>query len=376
MRMRQLKILYLDREKDKALFRALSKHGVVFHAEGLNQALFLMAESDFDYFFIDADVPQSQAFLKHVRHDPELARPQGVVLLTDNEEEDCAAWQVDAFITRRTATSDLPYIFSHMKAEKLEPPRILRLAEALPDIEQEEEAPPGVSVQSEEPEIEDIRSHLRTHKDAGEMRGDESVSVSFNDAAVRRSPAKLVIVAAVLITLVAWLFLWGPLASKQAKERTPATKRKTVDAEATRTEQIKKYQETTVTSPSSAPSAVVSSQPSSPSGQTAADAAAPDTPAENQRPSPTPAAAPTPAPAPEPANQSPSVSISGPSQVMRGSPASFSASSSDPDGDSVSLSWSPSQTVTSESEGSITVTVTATDSHGASSSASATVTFI
>jgi hypothetical protein len=375
MRMRQLKILYLDREKDKALFRALNKHGVVFHAEGLNQALFLMAESDFDYFFIDADVPQSQAFLKHVRHDPELAPPQGVVLLTDNEEEDCAAWQVDAFITRRTATGDLPYIFSHLKAEKLEPPRILRLAEALPNIEQEE-APPEVSVQSEEPEIEDIRSHLSTHKDAGEMRSAESVSVSFNDVAVRRSPAKLVIVAAALITLVAWLFLWGPLASKQAKERTPATKRKTVDAEATRAEQIKKYQETTVTSPSSAPVAGASSQPSSPSGQTEAAAAAPDTPAENQRPSPTPAAEPTPAPAPEPANQSPSVSISGPSQVMRGSPASFSASSSDPDGDSVSLSWSPSQTVTSESEGSITVTVTATDSHGASTSDSATVTFL
>jgi len=374
--MQQLRILYLDRDKDKALFRALSKHGVVFHAKGLNQALFLMADSDFDYYFIDADIPQSQAFLKHVRHDPELAPPQGVVLLTNNDEEDCEAWHVDDFLTRRTATSDLPYIFSHLKAEKLEPPRILRLAETPPDIEQEE-APPEGSVGAEDHEIEDIRSHLRARKDTDEVRRGDSVMVSFNDAAVRKSPAKLVIAAVALISLIAWLFLWGPLASKQAKVKAPDAKRKTVDAEATRTQQIEKYKQTTLSSPSSAPAAAVtSSQPSSPSGKTEADAAAPVTPVESQRTIPTPVAEPAPAPAPEPENHAPSVSISGPSQVMRGSPASFSASSSDPDGDSVSLSWSPSQTVTSESEGSITVTVTATDSNGASSSDSMTVTFL
>ena len=376
--MQQLRILYLDRDKDKALFRALSKHGVVFHAKGLNQALFLMADSDFDYYFIDADIPQSQAFLKHVRHDPELAPPQGVVLLTNNDEEDCEAWHVDDFLTRRTATSDLPYIFSHLKAEKLEPPRILRLAETPPDIEQEE-APPEGSVGAEDHEIEDIRSHLRARKDTDEVRRGDSVMVSFNDAAVRKSPAKLVIAAVALISLIAWLFLWGPLASKQAKVKAPDAKRKTVDAEATRTQQIEKYKQTTLSSPSSAPAAAVtSSQPSSPSGKTEADAAAPVLPVENQKTTATPAPEPppAPAPAPQPVNHPPNVSISGPGQVMRGQSATFSADASDPDDDPVSLSWSPGQTVYSDTVGSITVTVTATDSHGESSSASATVEFI
>jgi hypothetical protein len=373
--MRQLRILYLDREKDKALFKALSKHGVVFHAKGLNQTLFLMAETDFDYYFIDADVPQAQAFLKHVRHDPELAPPQGVVLLTENDDEDCSAWQVDAFITRRTAISDIPYIFSHLKAEKPAPPRILRLAEPPKEIEAEVEVEGEARVRDEAPEVEDIRTHLRRGKESGVVLN-EPVSSAFNQAALKRGPGKLIIASLALVAVVAWLFVWGPLASKPAKEKAAASKRKTVGAEASRGQEIKRYMQSTLTAPTSTPAAVASSQPSSPSATTEADAAPPSVPASDQNASPAPTPGPAPTPAPEQPNRSPSVSISGPSQVMRGSPASFSASASDPDGDPVSLSWSPSQTVTSESEGSITVTVTATDSHGASSSDSTTVTFL
>ncbi|MHB8896888.1 MAG: hypothetical protein ACYC99_17175, partial [Candidatus Geothermincolia bacterium] len=71
----------MDKCKDRTLQKALGKHGDVSFATDINQALFLMAETDFDYYFVDADTPRAQAFLKHLKHDPQLMPPKGVILL-------------------------------------------------------------------------------------------------------------------------------------------------------------------------------------------------------------------------------------------------------------------------------------------------------
>jgi len=85
--MQQHSILYMDAHAQKGLSRALARHGKVFPVAGINDALFLMAEQDIDYYFIDADVPDARAFLMHIQHDPQLLPPRGLVLLTENEEE-------------------------------------------------------------------------------------------------------------------------------------------------------------------------------------------------------------------------------------------------------------------------------------------------
>ena len=123
-----MKILYLGVKKERAVTKALSKHGKVFHASDINDALLLLVENDFDYYFVDADTPQAQAFLKHLEHDPHLVAPRGVVLLTDNEDEDCSAWRVDTFITRERIGKDTPYIFSHLRSEAAEPAKVLYIA--------------------------------------------------------------------------------------------------------------------------------------------------------------------------------------------------------------------------------------------------------
>src|SRR5450756_3172641 len=93
--------------------RQLKRHGKAYYANDMNEALFLMAEKDFDYYFIDADVPHAQAFIKHIEHDPQLVSPRAVVLLTDNEDEDCEAWSADTFITTVSYTHlTLPTIYS------------------------------------------------------------------------------------------------------------------------------------------------------------------------------------------------------------------------------------------------------------------------
>ena len=374
--MRQLKVLYLDQTKDKALVRALSKHGVVFHVMSLNQALFLMAENDFDYYFIDADVPQAQAFLRHVRHDPQLAPPQGVVLLTENDEEDCAAWQVDAFITRKSAASDIPYIFSHLKAEKPEPARILRLADSLSDAEPEPDAEAAVTAPEEEPEVDDIRDHLG--KRTTEIADPTRVSIDV-DRGSGRSRARIGIVAALIAAAVVCLVVWGPLASKTSKSQGMKSKRKTVDAEATNANDLKKYRETTITSPSSTSTPVASTPQAEPAAGTEVKAATPspatETQAQQQTQSPEPTPAPAPEPAPEAANRAPSVSISGPSQLVRGQSATYSAGGSDPDGDTVSFSWT-SRSFCSDAPGTYSLSVTATDTHGATASDSVSITVI
>jgi hypothetical protein len=384
-----MRILYLDKSKDRLLYKALSRHGTVDFATDINQAMLRMADKDFDYYFVEADVPSSQPFLKHLRHDPQLAAPWGVILLTSNEEEDCEAWCVDTFLNRNTAVADLPYVFSHLKGEKQETASIIRLArlEPVTDEPEHDEPDPVRSkvAQQREPEPEpeqeagpestDPRDHIAARR-TSEVEPAPAPLLRERASIRGGSVKRLLLVSIIIASAVAWLFAYGPLNSKHSNTRSSGKKKVEAESDSKGRARLSLpvgYASQTTPSMTSAQSSPASATQS---GQAEADATGIPTdsgdPAHNAVPAPSPA----PAPAPEPVNHGPSVSISGGGTVPRGQSYTFSASYSDPDGDSCSLSWSPSQTVFSESEGSITVTVTATDSHGASSSDSATVTFI
>jgi hypothetical protein len=374
--MQQLKILYLDTNRDKALHKALNRHGAVFFAQDLNAALFQMADHDFDYYFVDADIPQAQAFLQHLRHDPQLVAPRGVVLLTGNDDEDCEAWGVDTFLTRETALDDLPYIFSHLKGDRCESATVLRIASFDPDeIEQGKESrqallssgEPGAqqSVQDEP----DVREHLSARRQARTAGTSTSTAPPGKTADKRLRHVRVALVVTLVIAIGAWFFVAGPLSSKATKQKSKASGRKSVDAKSTEKESgaDKSYSSSvTGTAPTSTPLAV-------------RQAANPATPVETSSVTPTglseqPSAPPAPEPAPAPAsvNHAPSVHISGPTQLTRGQTANYSASGSDPDGDAVSLSWT-SKAMCWSTPGLYSLSVTATDSRGSSGSDSISI---
>lgn len=376
-------VLYLDTKKDRVLHKALGRHCEVVHAEDLNQALLLMAEIDFDYFFVDADASFSHAFIKHLRHDPELPPPCAVVLLTENAEEDCEAWDVDAYLNRSTAVADLSYIFSHLKPEKpVEPAPLLRIAPPAEshDAEADDADDADVVVASAGP---DIREHLRarrvtdehdrTHRRRAAGPG-ESVEAKKRPAGSRvTGVARLAVAGLVIAAVGVWVVAWGPLSGSLTGRKKASSDQKRVEAE---TENKKPTPPESApapgTSPIGEPAAALSTSPlqETPAADaTPADAGeqpgqVADQPSSSGLPADTEAPPPAPAPA---ANHSPSVSISGPTQVNRGQTASYSAAGSDPDGDTVSLSWT-SKSMCWSAPGQYSLSVSGTDSKGASCS--------
>jgi hypothetical protein len=370
--MQQLGILYLDREKDKALFKGLNRFGSVFHVKGINQALFLMAEHDFEYYFIDADAPQARAFIQHLRHDPELLPSMGLILLTDNEEEDCEAWSVDTFLNRSTAVNDLSYVFTHIKGEPGETARILSIA---PSPVEERPSRDGAVEPTEEPDEpaavagdDDMRESLDAHrKDTGTASAAGSTRSAPNRQRAQRT-RMLALASVLLVALGTWLFTAGPLGTKAYRHQSKSS-RKTVDAETAPLKDLDTYRSSGATSMPVPPVAntVPAAAPAGPAVSGEVSGAPPaDTSEEQVAPSP---------PAATPVNHPPNVSISGPATVQAGQSATYSASGSDPDGDSFSLSWA-SKTLYFGGPGQQSVSVTITDSKGASNSASLLITVI
>lgn len=364
-------ILYLDSRQSRAVMKELRKHGTVDHAQDINQALLLMAEKDFAYFFVDADTPQAQAFLKHLQHDPTLPPPSGVVLLTDNEEEDCEAWSVDAFITRSRIHGDVAYVFSHHKVEQPEHANVLPIA-GRADVHR-------IAAPGEMKGTWDRDSH-ETEARAGEKlnsakRAEQSVKrdYGFNEGANRRY--RFVLVALLITALGLWLFVWGPFAGNKARDRRRADSSK-VEAESSAKKREGNsllgslpnvpvnYASSTATVGQSAPAVNAAAAESPTAGQQPAAASSSSDGTET-------AAIPEQQP---PANHPPTVGISGPGQVTSRQTATYTASGSDPDGDGISYSWGGS-TVTRcwSTPGLYTVSVTVTDSRGASAGASISV---
>ncbi|MBN1290117.1 MAG: PKD domain-containing protein [Actinobacteria bacterium] len=122
-----IEILYLDGSKDKAVGRVLKKYGKLSYAGDINDAAELIAEKEFDYCFLDADVPCVRELLTHLEHDPYFVPPRAFVLLTNNEVEDCDAWNVDTYITRRRIKDDIPFVFSHHRGEPADNTGVLKL---------------------------------------------------------------------------------------------------------------------------------------------------------------------------------------------------------------------------------------------------------
>lgn len=392
------KILYLDYRKSRLVNKTLEKQGKVHFAHDINDALLLMAENDFDYYFVDADTPQAQAFLKHLQHDPQLKPPSAVVLLTDNEEEDCEAWGVDTFVTKSRARDDVPYVFSHLKGQPLEQASVVHILSSDRYGTGPSPGRPGDERRHVPGEPKDVRvldtdpeAKLSRRGMVAEESRKRSKPVQEKSFTGRKNSGRwrLAAVAFFLLALGLWLFAWGPLSGQTTRQRDKPARRESVKAKSPTAPDEKKepvraegpagpasntqsVSTTPVEPPSSgtAPAAEASEKTTEP-----APAAQPDPPVQTptpkavEQPSP-----PAPAPAPQPVNHSPSVHVSGPTLVQSGQVVTFTASGSDPDGDS--LSYSPGQSVTKcwKVPGSYTVTITVTDSHGESASGSINVT--
>ena len=372
------KILYLDSRQSRTVMKALRKYGMVEHAHDISQALLLMAEKDFNYFFVDADTPQAHAFLKHLEHDPTLPPPSGVVLLTDNEEEDCEAWSVDAFITRSRIHGDVAYVFSHHKVEQPEHANVLPIA-GRADVHR-------IAAPGEMKGTWDRGSH-ETEARAGEKfnsakRAEQSVKRDYGITEGANRRYRFVLVALLITALGLWLFVWGPFAGNKARDRRRADSSK-VEAESSAKKREGNfllgslpnvpvnYASSTATVGQSAPAVNAAAAESPTVGQQPAAAAEQPAAASSSSDGKETAAIPEQQP---PANHPPTVGISGPGQVTSRQTATYTASGSDPDGDGISYSWGGS-TVTRcwSTPGLYTVSVTVTDSRGASAGASISV---
>ncbi len=378
----KIQILYLDSHKSGAIVRALRRFGEVSVAPDINQALYLIAENDFDYYFVCADTPQAQAFLKHLGHDPQLPPPSGVVLLTDNLEEDCTAWSVDTFITRSRIKDDIPFVFSHLRREPTAPENVLSITptmtgdENLRQIEQQAKtawktlgrgshSEPGAPAEEEVAPPDGF---------AGRLSGDKAFSSHDHGKSALTTSGRFK--AGALFVLFAavtwWLFAWGPFTARKAEPVRINERR--VAAESVKNEPKHVSPLGEGTSPYSLTEVDQEQPPQTPGSPASTIAAVSPVPSSGStwsgEESSTGVAVP---PTPQ-ANRPPSASVNGPTQVMARQSATFSASGSDPDGDSISFSWGGS-TVTRcwSTPGLYSVSVTVTDSRGASSTASMSV---
>lgn len=368
----QGRILYLDSSRSKAVFRALRRFGRVDYAPDINEALCLIAETDYDYYFIDADVPDARPLIKHLRHDPDLFVPRAMVLLTENEDEDCDAWMVDSYVNTGRVSEDVPYIFSHFKAEERKPASVLRIATLEPDAAARSADRSRAGKTRSPAGDEPPRGNERTAAAAFDISADPRVRMRLG-----RKPF-LVAACLVLIAGCVWLFSLGPLGVKrgadskgrdgkvEAETNRPATGKSTKHGVAPPSGDAS-------TAPRS-PAPIVYPPQSSPAP--VAPEAATDGVQEKHVDDPGPVAL-SPAPSNPAArvNHAPAVSISGPTLVTVGQTVTFYAHASDQDGDSVSYSWGgPSRSTAFQNTGSYHVSVSVTDSGGLSASATLVVT--
>ncbi len=374
------------------MIKALSKQGEVSHAKDTNQALYLVAERDFKYYFVDADTPQAQAFLKHLRHDPQLAPPSATVLLTNNEEEDCTAWSVDTFVTRSRVGEDIPYIFSHLKGGPADAGNVLRIAprdeiraakasgsSGRPRLESPigVEADGGESEPADSPEADAVGAETagraltgKRSKPTASAREDKAFTASSGNRGRYRYAA----VALLLIASGLWLFVWGPFAAGNKGTRIQSSGRK-VEAESSRRQnrgpwQVIKpfdYLQPSASAQQSAPPAAPSAGvPGAIVQPPPADARSFVVEKEKQE---------APVAQPPAANRAPSVSISGPTLVHVGETATYHANASDPDGGSLSCSWGgTSKNTAFQNTGTYPISVSVTDPGGLSASATIMVT--
>lgn len=384
-----LKILYLDEEKSRAVTKALSRHGRVFHAADIGDALPLLLENDFDYYFVDADTPQAQAFLGHLEHDPHLVAPRAVVLLTNNEDEDCSAWGVDTFITHDRIGQDVPYVFSHLRGEEAEPTKVLTIVPGngagAEDARGRLRAfeghpaggragggvqPPGPRREAHRMDLEDTEGNACSREEnaaPGRERPERKGPVAVDG---RNRAGRFLLVASVslVVALGVWGFVRGPLSADSARDHGGFEGAEMVGAESPPVNAELVVPESGKPGEGSGEEeAFVESEAEGVRVGTTADSAGVDrqdtveaTVAPVQSPSPVPVAS---------ENHAPVVNISGPSTVNQGQTVTYSASGSDPDGDPLTLSWT-SRTVQFNTTDAVTLTVTATDSRGASSTAS------
>lgn len=387
-----MNIMYLDEKKKRSVTKALSRHGRVFYVAGVGDALPLLLENDFDYYFVDADTPQAQAFLGHLEHDPHLVAPRAVVLLTNNEDEDCSAWRVDTFITHARIGQDVPYVFSHLRGETPEPMKVFTIVPGngagADDASGRLRAfegpstggradgrvqPPGSRRDAHHTDLKDAEGVACSRGEEaarGRERPERKRPVTV-DGRFRAGRFMLLAAVSLVLALGVWGFVRGPLGADSAREHRGFEGADTVEAESPPVDAGSAVPESG--KPEEAPGeeeALIEGEATGVRTDTTTDSAGVDRQAPVEA-----TVAPVQSPPPAPValeNHAPVVSISGPSTVKQGQTVTYTASGSDPDGDPLTLSWT-SRTVQFNTTDAVTLTVTVTDSRGAQGSASKTV---
>lgn len=349
-------IFYLEAKPARDIRRELKRYGRVLQATDVNEALFLIADHDFDYYFIDADTTDAYAFSRHLHHDPQLAPPKAVVLLTDNDDEDCEAWCADTFITRSRLKDDLPFVFSHLRGMDQEPAGVLRISNAAPapDPRPETDVVP--------PDGEDDVSWELRRKKSSESGKREVPGKSRRKWAFRAAAA---LMAAAALGL--GLFAWGPLSGPGGRENG----NKGVKAEETAGDE-KLERELRVERTRSGVTERPAEEEEKGEERSVPDEGGEEPVVEGDPPPPRVKDPPTEAAAE--VNHPPTVSISGPTQVFARQTAIYTAAAEDPDADGLAYSWgAPTCSRSWSTPGLYSVSVTVTDGRGASVSASISV---
>lgn len=399
-------ILYVDPHRSKSIEKALARHGKVQHACDINEALFLIVEHEFEYYFIDADTPQAQAFILHLGHDPQLPPPSGVVLLTDNDDEDCEAWAVDTFVTKSRAREDLPYVFSHLRGEPFKKADVVHIArpveiEPTPAVITARErnnnrpkntAPGNMRVRRQGKGSGDLERELPEKK-----RKPVAREAAVSGPRVKKNGVlRLAALALFILAITIWVFASGPFRGSSArlggekKEHGASSDKRargsdagdsSADGQNSAPGTLFQYVGTAPAAGSSTADADASTRVNAGENPPSNMATSPEMQAEptapgGPSPSPSPANEPAPAPAtsppPPPVNHAPSASISGPQFLRVDQTGTWTLSGSDPDGDSLSYSWR-TKSMAWSGPGNYEISGTVTDSRGESASASISV---
>ncbi|GEM_PF-910292 len=418
-------IFCLDGQSDSSVRKALKKYGRVDCARDIDEALPLLAENEYLYYFVDADSPMAQVFIKHLRHDPHVAKPCAIVLLTENEEEDCEAWLVDTYITRSRFAQDVPFVFSHLKPESNSDSNVIPIA--------------SESIFNSGNDLNLLKNKAR-ERSAGLFEGrkfslsrfsifnssklrDRTLGVSFEDASaclkpncaedahrcgeherekpnydsLRSAPfscdvsdvrlkirrAVMFFAACVAAGFVLWVVTVGPLSGSSSNRTKPKELSKSLGKAEKRKESLGQLFQVPVEQ--------YAYQNSFPSGQSYPKSAheqgikqleenqTTNTTNVNDDSNPTVGSVQRPTGSSErqranETNRPPTVTIKGPVQVLHRQTAVYTAVAHDPDGDSISYSWG-GQTITRNwsTPGVYQVSITVTDSKGLSATSTLTV---
>lgn len=378
----QTNILYVDHNRSRKVQKTLERLGVVTHSSSLGHALHEVIKVNYDYFVVDAGLPDSFGLINHLEHDPDLVRSCRILLFSNDDEE--KDWEVDYRVDKGRASSEIPRIFSD--AEKALPKPIpLFSRDRSPGT-----LSGGCAVTSPDPGTLRQGGRGRRSRLRGAVGGEGSplVGRSGDGVALRAFRGtiaihKLFAVLAVAIGVWASLVFWGPVSSSLCGSANTHDEEGLVNSGFSAPGGLEEYFRTTRTEegqldPLNEDEAPEAGGTEGPGNALMNGLLTEPATGNNEETRKDPASKPSviqePAVRAGQDNRPPSVTISGSALLHTGESCTYTAVASDPDGDSILYSWGgPTVSRCWQVPGQYEVSVTVTDSRGLSASASLVV---